>query len=145
MKKRVAGRGEVWKGASLRMQLQHHLSAPKKQMHNHQMQNFCDFFFEKWQTQSILKVRIELQQILCILKQHFISKKKKGAGGTAEYKDLRRQGRKRNLSDWCSGKGHIDVVAQVISLGITLSISTKEQTVPGNSHLHSCSERKTIF
>lgn len=37
MKKRVAGRGEVWKGASLRMQLQHHLSAPKKQMHNHQM------------------------------------------------------------------------------------------------------------
>lgn len=37
-------------------------------------------------------------------------------------------------------KGHRDVVAQVVSLSIALSISKEEQTVPGNSHVHSCSE-----
>lgn len=61
----------------------------------------------------------------------------------AEYTELSRLGRKFNLPDWCSGKGHIDVVAQVISLGVALSISTEEQTIPGNGHLHSCS--KSIF
>lgn len=56
---------------------------------------------------------------------HFCNKE--DSGGTAE---LSRLGRKFNLSNWCSGKGHIDVVAQEISLGIALSISTKKQTIP---------------